>query len=398
MQETRYDWLEDRWVLFAPNREARPNEYNQSSHGKHDVRSADKVAPNTGSTCPFCAGFEQSTPTPSLVLPLSELEATTILRRDEVEQNIKRVRAKWKVRVVPNKYPAVHSNTACTSHSDLSAHAMAAESYDIAENFDFAQDRHLEVATQGDSDLLLASPELFRKEVPTGVHEVIIESPEHDNSLSQLSTSHIEMVFQAYKMRLQHFRAQQDICHTVIFKNYGPDAGASLSHAHSQLVGLGFIPSEVKRRSQRLQEYFSQHESCYFCQVAAEEERSGERLIQASAHFVVYAPFAGRFPYEFVIQPRMHRSHFDELKRDELKDLAEVVKTTLTALESTQPQLSYNMVLNTGPFSSFHPLAHHWHIQVTPRSARIAGFELGTGCFINTVKPEQAAAILRAAL
>ncbi|XZE21609.1 galactose-1-phosphate uridylyltransferase [Pirellulaceae bacterium SH449] len=398
MQETRYDWLEDRWVLFAPNREARPNEYCQAPYSRHDARSVGKAASSAGTPCPFCAGSEQSTPAPSLVLPLSELEATTILRRDEVEQNIRRVRSRWKVRVVPNKYPAVHSNASCTSHSDVAAHAIAAESYETSEGYDFAQEENLDVAARGETDLLLASPELFRKEVPTGVHEVIIESPEHDNSLSQLSTSHVEMVFQAYKMRLQHFRAQQDICHTVIFKNYGPDAGASLSHAHSQLVGLGFVPSEVKRRSQRLQEYFSQHESCYFCQVAAEEERSGERLILASAHFVVYAPFAGRFPYEFVIQPRMHRSHFDELKRDELKDLAGVVKTTLTALESTQPQLSYNMVLNTGPFSSFHPLAHHWHIQVTPRSARIAGFELGTGCFINTVKPEQAAAILRAAL
>jgi UDPglucose--hexose-1-phosphate uridylyltransferase len=382
MQETRYDWLEDRWVLFAPNREQRPNEYISNESGPVSKLAA----------CPFCAGFEQSTPAPSLVLPLNELESTTILRRDEVGQNIARARANWKVRVVPNKYPAVQAQAAATDHSQLAMLARGLES------FAYSPEHQLGDDTRGESDVLIASPELFRKEIPNGVHEVIIESPEHDHSLSGLSVSHVELVFQAYKMRLQHFRSKQDIVHAIIFKNYGPDAGASLSHSHSQFVGLGFVPSEVNRRNQRLLEYFEKHESCYYCQIAGEEERLGERLIVASAHFVVYAPFAGRFPYEFVVHPRTHRSNFDELNRAELKDLAGVMKSTLGALEKTQPQLAYNMILNTSPFNNSHPLAHHWNIQVLPRSARIAGFELGTDCFINTVKPEYAASVLRSAM
>lgn len=382
MQETRYDWLEDRWVLFAPNREQRPNEYVCS-----ETTPANKLA-----ECPFCAGFEQSTPAPCLVLPLSELESTTILRRDEVSQNILRSRAKWKVRVVPNKYPAVHTHAASTDHSQLAMLTRGSES------FSYIPEHSLSDSPRAEPDVLVASPELFRKEVPTGVHEVIIESPEHDQSLTGLSVSHVELVFQAYKMRLQHYRSKQEIQHAIIFKNYGADAGASLSHSHSQLVGLGFLPSELGRRNQRLLEYFEKHETCYFCQIAADEERLGERLISTSEHFVVYAPFAGRFPFEFVIHPRTHRNHFDELNRSELKDLASVVKSSLGALEKTQPHLSYNMILNTSPFSNSHPLAHHWNIQVLPRSAKIAGFELGTDCFINTIKPEYAAAVLRSAI
>ena len=382
MQETRYDWLEDRWVLFAPNREQRPNEY---------ICKESLPASNLA-VCPFCAGFEQSTPSPSLTLPLSDLESTTILRRDEVSQNIARARAKWKVRVVPNKYPAVQAHAAA---NDLSQLAMLTRG---SESFAYVPDHQLEDGARGESDLMIASPELFRKEIPSGVHEVIIESPEHDHSLSGLSVSHVELVFQAYKMRLQHFRSKQDIVHAIIFKNYGPDAGASLSHSHSQLVGLGFVPSEVSRRNHRLLEYFDKHESCYHCQIASEEERLGDRLIFASAHFVVFAPFASRFPYEFNVHPRVHRSHFDELNRAELKDLAGVMKSTLGALERAQPQLSYNMILNTSPFNNANPLAHHWGIQVLPRSARIAGFELGTDCFINTIKPEYAAAVLRSAI
>ncbi|MCU0720264.1 MAG: DUF4931 domain-containing protein [Pirellula sp.] len=380
MQETRYDWLEDRWVLFAPNREQRPNEYVCKENAP-----VSKLA-----TCPFCSGFEQSTPPPSLTLPLSDLESTTILRRDEVSQNIARARSKWKVRVVPNKYPAVQTHAA-TDHSQLAMLSRGSDS------FSYAPEHQLLDGTRGESDVMIASPELFRKEIPNGVHEVIIESPEHDHSLSGLSVSHVELVFQAYKMRLQHFRSKQDIVHAIIFKNYGADAGASLSHSHSQLVGLGFVPSEVNRRNQRLLEYFQKHESCYHCQIAAEEERIGDRVICASAHFIVYAPFASRFPYEFVVHPRAHRSHFDELNRAELKDLAGVMKSTLGALEKTQPELSYNMILNTSPFNNSYPLVHHWNIQVFPRSARIAGFELGTNCFINTVKPEYAAEVLRSA-
>lgn len=397
MQETRYDWLEDRWVLFAPNREQRPNEYirkaHESSYQASESICKETVPPNNLDTCPFCAGFEQSTPSPSLVLPLSDLESTTILRRDKVSQNIERARANWKVRVVPNKYPAVQPQAALTDHSQLATLARGSDSY----NF-FFPDHLPEAGTRQVADLMIVAPELFRREIPNGVHEVVIESPEHVQSLTALSVSHVELVFQAYKMRLQHFRSNQDIVHAVIFKNYGPDAGASLSHAHSQLVGLGFVPSEVNRRNRKLEEFFDKHESCYYCQVASEEERLNDRLILSSAHFIVYSPFASRFPYEFVIHPKIHRNHFDELNRAELKDLASVVKSTLGAIEKTQPQLSYNMILNTSPFNNSHPLAHHWNIQVLPRSARIAGFELGTDCFINTVKPEYAAATLRNAI
>lgn len=397
MQETRYDWLGDRWVLFAPNREQRPNEYIRKAHEPTYQASGSickETAPTSNlETCPFCAGFEQATPSPCLVLPLSDLESTTILRRDEVSLKIERARAKWKVRVVPNKYPAVQAQAAATDHSQLATLARGSDSYSS-----FFPNHASEDGTREESDLMIMAPELFRKEIPSGVHEVIIESPEHDHSLSALSVSHVELVFQAYKMRLQHFRSKQEIVHAAIFKNYGPDAGASLSHAHSQLVGLGFVPSEVSRRNQKLAEFFNKHESCYYCQIAAEEERLGDRLILSSAHFIVYTPFASRFPYEFVIHPKTHRNHFDELNRAELKDLASVVKSTLGAIEKTQPQLSYNMILNTSPFNNSHPLAHHWNIQVLPRSARIAGFELGTDCFINTVKPEFAAATLRSAI
>jgi UDPglucose--hexose-1-phosphate uridylyltransferase len=386
MQETRYDWLADRWVLFAPNREERPNEY-----------SCQQVPSSANPLdCPFCAGAESKTPEPTLVLPITDLEASRRLRRDEHDRTTRQASQNWKVRVVPNKYPAVLAYSLNGLYAQQAAFDSSNESV-FAARSTHGQNGRITHATPQEAALLVESSELFRKDVPTGVHEVFIESPEHIQSITSLPLDHVDLILQAYKIRLQHFRSQRELEYGVIFKNHGFDAGASLTHAHSQLVCLGFVPSDVQRRHRRMLHYFEKHETCYFCQLAIEEEKLNDRIVLASEHFVAYCPFASRFPFEMMIQPRTHRSHFEETSPNEIRDLAYVLKSVLAALESSQPSLAYNLVLNTSPFNCFHPLAHHWTIQVIPRASKLAGFELGSECFINTTKPEQTASLLRQA-
>lgn len=376
MNETRYDWLADRWVIFAPNREERPDEF----------KSSNRTAPSEQIECPFCYGAEKATPDPTLILPEIDLDATTSNRRKDVLSPIK---ANWQVRVVPNKFPAVpnhHSRTDATLGYENSM-----ESYlnpiEISNTTDaYANQARLQT---------ISATHLFQKHTPHGAHEVIIETPSHVDSITALNIDQISLIFEAYRRRLCFWRSQPSLQYAVIFKNYGADAGASLVHAHSQLISLDFVPRDIERIHERLSLHYEQYGRCYVCQMVEEEEERQERIVIRTKYFVAICPFASRFPFSFSIIPRLHRSCFENISVHEIKDLAFVVQSCLKALESAKPSAAYNFVLQTSPFRTIGEQSHHWRLRVIPRMSKVAGFEWGSDCFINTVIPETAARVLR---
>ncbi|MCU0707666.1 MAG: DUF4921 family protein [Pirellula sp.] len=364
MNEMRHDWLSDRWVIYAPNRTTRPDDYDRTSH----------IEPESRLRCPFCRGSEHETPEATLVLPSPDWESTRSTRQGDLS----RTRAEWLVRVVPNKFPAVTYGPPPIgwSHPDVD------------------EIRERRIGELNDSDPASARP-LFIKRSTVGAHEVIIESPQHVTSLTQLSDDHTQLVFEAYRQRLKYWRARREMKYAVVFKNYGADAGATLVHSHSQLICTSFIPSDVLRIQKRLALYHETHERCYVCSVLEKEIEARERVVRETDHCVAICPFASRFPFSVSILPKRHRARYEDCSTEELADLSKMVRVILRAIEAEHPRCAYNLVLQTSHFDHELPDAFHWRLKVIPRLSKIAGFEWSSDCFINTVLPEAAAQSLR---
>jgi len=381
MNETRYDWLTDRWVILAPNREERPNQF----------KNGFAVQSDNSIPCPFCVGAESETPEATLVLPDKEWDLTTTNRRSDSNKGY---RPPWQVRVVPNKFPAISQNSHGSASANFSRIQTGSQSAPCNSS-KFGSNLLTEVAVALQTK---PSDSLFQCRPTRGGHEVIVEAPNHIESLTALEIDHIALVFEAYRRRLLFWRSQRDLKYAMVFKNVGADAGASLYHSHSQLISLDFVPRDIERTQERLSLYHQRFGRCYWCQVIEEEEERQERIVVRSDLFVAVCPFASRFPFGFTIVPRMHRSSFEDLSESELLDLADVVKSTLTALETALPHTAYNIILQTSPFQGYIEEATHWRLRIIPRLAKVAGFEWGADCFINTVSPEHSAAKLRSLL
>lgn len=298
----------------------------------------------SGIDCPFCAGHEADTP-PAVAT---------------YQANGK---GKWVVRVVPNKYPAVTADQSGGTSSDPFA-ARAA-----------------------------TGP------VPGfGRHEVIIESPRHVASFGELTDREAELVFTAYRDRLQALQAEGCYRYVQIFKNVGPAAGASLEHAHSQLVALPGVPEVVEQELASSGEFFRQQGRSLLVDLLERELIAGERIVTESANFVAFCPYASRFPYEVWIAPRRHQPRFEAAQAGELGEASRMARDIIGCIERAVGQTAYNCFLHTQPFDSPQHDHYHWHIEIIPRLTKVAGFEWSTGCFINPYPPESAAAHLRASL
>lgn len=356
MSETRYDWLADRWVIFAPNRSKRPDEF--------IGRTTVDVPPDF--VCPFCAGNERLTPNPVLVLPAPNRHSR-----------------RWQVRVVPNKFPALIPISEAAYRSPIDALASS-----LAER-----------ASTGTATL--ATPEasvMFQSEIFHGAHEVIIESAEHRSSLTELTESNAAYVFAAIRSRLIHWRAHDSLRYAVAFKNVGTEAGASLSHSHSQLIATSFVPPDVVRSCRRLEEYEDAHGRPYFEELIQRELEMDERTIFESENFVAVAPFASPVPYFMWLMPKKRQSRFEELSDEGLREFTQITRRMVKSLERLLPNASYNFVLHTSPFDAQRDDVFHWRMELFPRLTKSAGFEWGSECFINPVMPEQAARSLQEAL
>lgn len=289
--------------------------------------------------CPFCVGKESQTP--------GEIAA---FRADGSKPD----QPGWSVRVVPNKYPAVRRT----------------------------------VLPNRTEDHLLASIGGF------GSHEVIVDTAEHLASVSQFSVDQYTAVLRMYRQRLLDLSRDERLAYGLIFKNVGPAAGASLAHSHSQLIATPIIPSVIAEEIQGAAQYQVRQGRCVWCDLI-ERARTGGRVVKESANFIAVCPYAPRFPLETHVLPTFHVRQFEETAEDLLAELSEVVICLIRKIEIILGLSAYNYLIHTAPFDFAEARQYHWHVEIIPRTTSIAGFEWGTGYYINPIPPELAAARLR---
>jgi UDPglucose--hexose-1-phosphate uridylyltransferase len=237
-----------------------------------------------------------------------------------------------------------------------------------------------------------------------GAHEVIVETPEPGKELADLSVDQVQLVLEAYRARLIDLHRDPRLRHVLIFKNKGAEAGASVNHAHSQLIATPIIPTLVVRELNSCREHFSRRERCLFCDLIRQEQRLAERICIEDDHFIAIAPFAAASPFETWILPREHHHDFAQSRDEELHALATILRDFLRRVRALLADPPYNLVLHTAPNSHPRPghpdfwstIEHdyHWHFECAPRTSRLAGFEWGSGFTINPTAPEEAARLL----
>ena len=296
-----------------------------------------------GNGCPFCPGHEKETP-PELF----------VRGRESGESNTEG----WAVRVIPNKFPALQIE------GDL--------------------DRHGEG--------------MFDKMNGIGAHEVVIETPDHDARWWDLSADHLSLIFAAYRERMLDLAHDSRFKYILVFKNHGEDAGATLEHPHTQLVATPIIPKRVREELQGARDHYHLKERCVYCDIIRQELESDTRVVATTDDFVVLQPFAPRFPYETWVLPRRHASSFEQGPGEHLEGLGAVVRDVFRRLHAVLDDPAFNLVLHTAPAGDPFLLHFHWHIEIMPKVTNVAGFEWGSGFYINTIPPEDAARRLRAAI
>ena len=287
-------------------------------------------------TCPFCPGNEDKTPPEVLRFPAQGPDP-------------------WQVRVVPNKFAALARDSEPTRTIRRSRHSIGG----------------------------------------FGVHDVIIETPDHSHVIALMDDLHVANVLRAYKARYDELSHDPRIAHITIFKNHGLDAGTSLEHPHSQLIATPVISSQVRSRFQVALQHYDDFGECMFCQMIAEEIEDEDRLVIETEHFVVVEPFASPTPFCTYIFPRRHMASFGDISTVELTDLAHTLRKTLAKLYHGLGNPDFNYTLRSAPAEVRGAKYFHWYVSIIPRLTRVAGFELGSGMFINTVPPESAAEFLR---
>jgi UDPglucose--hexose-1-phosphate uridylyltransferase len=336
--ELRKDFLLDRWVVIATDRARRPNDFTKQKRNQA-----------IGGVCPLCLGNEHMTPPAILVYLKSNGEIVQDKDTDRLRHT------NWLIRCIPNLYPA------------FSPPKQPADEIGVMRNDAFG--------------------------LAVGHHEVLVESPNHDAHPADSEIPQLVHTIGAYIDRLQELSSKPYVKYVSIFRNYGAEAGASLSHAHSQLIAMPFLPSFVDKEIAASKAFWSQHRHCCFCDLIERESRS-QRFVIENENFIVLAPYASINPMEFWILPKKHDANPLNLTAAEKKSLAQTLKTTLKALKDliNDPPYNYGFHLST---SKEDQNSYHWHIEVYPRLSTWAGFEKSTGTYINTVPPETAAAELR---
>jgi UDPglucose--hexose-1-phosphate uridylyltransferase len=238
-----------------------------------------------------------------------------------------------------------------------------------------------------------------------GAHEVIIETPDHGWAIGDGSPATLDEVLRTYQVRLTDLYRDMRFRYCVLFRNYGQRAGASLDHPHSQIIAVPIVPLRLKDELAAARQHYSDKERCIFCDIINQELTLGDRVVIDREHFVALCPFASRFPFELAIFPKRHEHDLRLLDDVRRRALAEILGDCLRYLRLALGDPAYNYVVNTAPNPVPRPgrpgywgtleYDFHWHIEIMPRVTRIAGFEWGTGFYINPVSPENATEFLR---
>jgi UDPglucose--hexose-1-phosphate uridylyltransferase len=303
----------------------------------------EKVTIHSSGFCPFCPGNESKTP--------PEIMA---YRPDGSGRN----QPGWTLRVVPNKFPALGIEGT--------------------------------LSRQGEG--------LYDKMNGIGAHEVIIETTDHQLTIASMPIRSVEDVIWSYRDRILDLKKDRRFRYVLIFKNHGEAAGASLEHTHSQLIALPVVPMRVREEVDNAREYYNYKERCIFCDILRQEQEAGVRVIAENKDFAALAPFAPRFPFEMWILPKVHQSAFEESQKHEFEQLARMLKEVLTRLDKVLDFPAYNYTIHTSPLTEANNDHYHWHLEIMPKLTKVAGFEWGTGMYINPTPPEEAARFLREAV
>lgn len=297
----------------------------------------------SGGFCPLCPGNENTTPPEVLAF--------------EKGGAYSHAEKQWQVRVVPNKYPAL------VIEGDL--------------------------GKEGEG--------LYDRMNGIGAHEVIIESPIHEESFSTLAPAEMALVLRAFKERINDLGRDPRFKYVMVFKNHGRAAGASLEHSHSQLVALPILPRMIVSELAGALSYYRYKERCIFCDIIRQEIKQDTRVVCQNDHFITLTPFAPRTPFEMWVLPKFHSSSFSREGSEKLLSLSSLLSETLKRLDACINDVPYNFVLHTEPLQSDGLDHYHWHFEIVPKLTSIAGFEWGSGFYINPMPPEEAATYLRQA-
>jgi UDPglucose--hexose-1-phosphate uridylyltransferase len=291
-------------------------------------------------SCPFCEGHEQMTPRELLAL-----------RRNGSGANS----TGWDLRVVPNQFPVLR--------------------------VEGSLDR------QGEG--------LFDKMNGIGAHEVIIETPRHEETLATMGEAAVEQVLWAFRERVQDLKQDRRFRYIIVFKNHGAAAGASLDHSHSQLIALPIVPREVRDEVDGARAHFTAKERCVFCDIVRQERQDTRRLIAENADMVAVAPYAPRFPFETWLLPKRHQAVFEDAPRHEIASLARLLSDLLRRMNRALRFPPYNLLIHSAPLAEPAGDYFHWHVEIIPTLTKVAGFEWATGFYLNPTAPEEAAQVLR---
>ncbi len=294
-----------------------------------------------GGYCPLCPGNEHSTPP----------EVLAYGREKGAPPN----GPGWSLRVVPNKYPALTS------------------------------EGNLDKRTEG----------IYDKSNGIGTHEVIIETPRHDETMASMPVDQMLLIFRSYRARMQALAQDDRFKFIIIFKNFGQAAGASLEHSHSQLIALPVVPLNIKQELSGSMRYFEFKERCIFCDIIRQERSQNIRIVCENDDFITLCPFAPRSPFEMWCMPKDHHSSFPEISDSQLESLARLFSETMQRLDRALPKVPYNIMLHTSPIREENLEYYHWHLEIMPKLTMVAGFEWGTGFYINPTPPEESARFLR---
>ncbi|MCB1276332.1 DUF4931 domain-containing protein [Prosthecobacter sp.] len=328
MSEMRFNPITLDWVIMAPDRALRPDDFHRKV-SEHSPRMPHR------DDCPFCTGNEALTP-------------PEIARSAAVDGS-------WLVRVVPNKF-GVFSAT---------------------------------------DDLRRKVNGTFRSMAAAGAHEVVVEHPRHDLDLGEIEPSHLSLILRMYRERYQALRAMPGVESIVIFKNHGQRAGSSLEHSHSQITAAPVLSAQVCTRLQEARRFHELNGGCLYCAVVHEELLAEERILEAGSSFVAFMPYASLSPFHMWVFPRKHESSFDAINDEEIEELSGMLGRLLRRLKIAAGDPDFNITIRSGPLGEMSSSCFHWYLAIVPRITQLAGFELGSGTYINSTRPERCAERMR---
>jgi len=333
MPELRKDYVTNGWVVISTERGSRPIDFKK----QEEACTPAGPAPN----CPFCVGKETMTPPEIMAYRSPGTLPNT---------------PGWWIRTIPNKFPALR--------------------------------------VEGDVNHRINH--LYNRMNGVGAHEVLIETPEHCESIATLPDKQVQEIVNAYKDRYNDLSKDKRLKYILIFKNHGKEAGASLAHAHSQIIATPMVPRRIMEELEGARNYwYSTGGNCIFDDIIKKELEDKERIVVETDSFVALCPFAPRFPFETWILPKTHDPIFEDVAEEEKAKLAYILKWVLRSMYKHLGNPPYNYYIHTAPSDRNDYRFYHWHLEIMPRLSQAAGFERGSGFYINSVAPEDAARLLR---